>query len=235
MTPPLFELSAIVKTYGALRPLRIEHLAVAPSERIALLGVDATAAEVLVNLIVGATLPDAGDIQVFGRSTRAIADATDWLATADRFGIVSARAVLLESLSVIQNLAMPFTLEIEPPPEDVAARARALANDVGLSHQSLEKPVSSVGPTGHILVRLARALALDPAALLVEHPTAGIPRDEVAGLGQQMRVVCERRGVAAVIITGDEAYAHRVATRVLQLEPATGRLKTVRSGWLSRR
>jgi len=39
----------------------------------------------------------------------------DWLAAVDRFGIVSERAVLLDVLSVVQNLAVPFTLEIEPP------------------------------------------------------------------------------------------------------------------------
>ena len=86
-------------------------------------GFDQPSAEVFVNLATGATLPDAGDVSVFGRPTTAIDDSADWLATVDRFGIVSERAVLLDALTVIQNLAMPFTLEIEPPPDD-GARAR---------------------------------------------------------------------------------------------------------------
>jgi hypothetical protein len=67
-------------------------------------GLDQVAAEVFTNLVTGAILPETGDIRVFGRPTSAIADSDDWLATVDRFGIVSERAVLLDQLSVLQNL-----------------------------------------------------------------------------------------------------------------------------------
>ena len=122
MSPPVdsgaaaVELSSVSKQYGALRPLRIEQLSIAPDDRIALVGLDQPAAEVFVNLVTGASLPDAGTIRVFGRSTLEIADSADWLSTLDRFGIVSDRAPLIDALSIVQNLSMPFTLEIEPPP-----------------------------------------------------------------------------------------------------------------------
>ncbi len=109
---PIAELLEVSKDYHALRPLRIARLAIAPRDRVALLGLDQTAAEVLVNLITGATLPDHGDVRVFGRSTAAIADSQAWLALLDRFGIASERAVLLDHLSLIQNLCVPFSLDI---------------------------------------------------------------------------------------------------------------------------
>jgi hypothetical protein len=65
-------------------------------------------------MATGASLPDRGDVRLFGRSTSAIADSADWLSVVDRFGIVSSRAVLLDALTVVQNLAMPFTLEVDP-------------------------------------------------------------------------------------------------------------------------
>ena len=46
------------------------------------------------------------------RPTSAITDGDEWLASLDRFGIVSPRAVLIESATIQQNLAMPFTLQI---------------------------------------------------------------------------------------------------------------------------
>ena len=61
---------------------------------------------------------------MFGRSTLEIADSADWLATLDRFGIVSDRAALLDALSVVQNLAMPFTLEIDRR-RPISARKRS--------------------------------------------------------------------------------------------------------------
>src|SRR5688572_7289080 len=88
------------KDYHGLRPLRLQHLEVRQGESVALLGFDRVAAEVLVNLVIGATLPDAGDVQTFGIPTRAITDADEWLSGIHRFGILSERILLMESFSV---------------------------------------------------------------------------------------------------------------------------------------
>ena len=69
MSGPVLELSGIVKNYHALRPLRIERLVVHAGERVAIVGVDQPGAEVLVNLITGAMLPDRGEVVAFGRAT----------------------------------------------------------------------------------------------------------------------------------------------------------------------
>ena len=225
MTSAVLEFTGISKDYRGLRPLRIAKLRVAAGEHVAILGFDQVAAEVFINLATGATLPDAGQVSVLGRPTSAISDSADWLATVDRFGIVSARAVLLDQLTVIQNLAMPFTLDIEPPPDDVRARAEALAREVGLPERSWTRPVASLEATAALRVRFGRAIALDPAVLLLEHVSASVGRDDVAGLGAEMRAVAARRGLAIVAATADEVFARAVAARVLTLEPATGRLR----------
>ena len=90
-TDPVLELSDVSKDYRGLRPLRIASLSVAAGERVAILGLDQITAEVFVNLATGASLPDRGDVRLFGRSTSAIADSADWLSIVDRFGIVSSR------------------------------------------------------------------------------------------------------------------------------------------------
>jgi ABC-type transporter Mla maintaining outer membrane lipid asymmetry ATPase subunit MlaF len=226
---PVLELSDISKDYSGLRPLRVATLAVQPGEHIAILGLDQTMTEVFVNLVTGATLPDRGEVRLFGRPTGAIADSADWLAVVDRFGIVSPRAVLLEALTVVQNLAMPFTLEIEPPAEDIRRRAVALARRVGLDEGVLDRPVSELGAAGLARVRLGRALALDPAVVILEHPTAGVPREAVAELADQ----CRRVPAATIVLSADLEFAEASATRCLTLEPATGRLNA-RSGWFSR-
>ena len=226
---PVLELSDVSKDYRGLRPLRIANLVVLPGEHIAILGLDQVTAEVFVNLITGATLPDRGDVRLFGRSTTAISDSADWLAVVDRFGIVSRRAVLLDSLTVVQNLAMPFTLEIEPPAEDIRRRAVQLAQRVGLAEASLDRPVAELGPSGYARVRLGRALALDPAVVVLEHPTAEVSREEVIALAVQCRDV----PAATIALTADVEFAEAVGSRCLTLDVATGRLGG-RSGWLSR-
>ena len=227
----VLEFAGTSKTYGGLRPLRIAELRVHAGDSVALLGFDQPTAEVFVNLATGATLPETGDVSIFGLPTRAIEDSADWLNTVDRFGIVSERAVLLDALTVIQNLAMPFTLEIEPPPDAVRAQAEALAREVGLAEPSWARPVAELDAAGLLRVRLGRAIALDPVILLLEHASARLAPETTAELGAQLRAVAARRGIALLAVTADERFAKAVAERVLALEPATGRLKPQRRGW----
>jgi ABC-type polar amino acid transport system ATPase subunit len=228
VTTPVLQLSGISKDYRGLRPLRIADLRLAAGEHVAILGFDQPAAEVFVNLVTGATLPDAGEVHVLGRATSEIVDSADWLATVDRFGIVSDRAVLLDQMTVVQNLAMPFTLQIEPPPDDVRVRAEALAREVGIPEPAWAMPVGRIDAAQRARVRLGRAVALDPAVLLLEHASASIARADVAALGADIRRVAAGRGAAILAVSADDAFARAVGGRVLTLEPATGRLKEKR-------
>jgi predicted ABC-type transport system involved in lysophospholipase L1 biosynthesis ATPase subunit len=236
VTSPVLELADVSKSYGGLRPLRIQRLTVSPAEHVAILGVDRPMAEVFVNLVTGASLPETGSVNVFGHPTASIADSTEWLAFVDRFGIVSERAVLLEALTVLQNLAVPFTLDIEPPSEESRARAAALAQEVGLQEAEWDQPVGALTGAARASVRLARALALDPAVLLLEHPTATVDRADVPALGRRLRSVADRRGAALVILTADRVFADLAGARLVTLDAATGRLAAPRAaGWFRRR
>jgi ABC-type lipoprotein export system ATPase subunit len=227
------ELSGIRKQYAGLRPLRLQSLQVTEGERLAISGLDAAAAEVLVNLVTGAAVPDEGTVRTFGRSTAEIADGDAWLAMLDQFGIVSPRAVLLEEATVEQNLAMPFTLQIDPVPPDIAARVRALGTECGLDAARLPSQAGSLNGLDRARLHLARAAALDPRLLLLEHPTADVPDDDRRAFGRSVAAVAEARRIAAVAITMDLDFAEAFAHRSLALELATGTLKEWRRkrGW----
>jgi ABC-type transporter Mla maintaining outer membrane lipid asymmetry ATPase subunit MlaF len=231
VSQPLLDLIDVSKTYGGLRPLRIARLTVEPGERIALAGLDGPAAEVFVNLVTGATLPDSGEIIVFGRSTREVVDSAEWLAVVDRFGLVSERTALLEGLSVVQNLALPFTLEIEPVPADVRERTIALAREVGLPAGTWDRPAGELDRTGRARARLARALALGPAVLLVEHPAASVDADLLPPFLQTVYETCSRHSVTSVVMTATDQGGHKTATRTLALDPASGRVLDRRGWW----
>jgi ABC-type transporter Mla maintaining outer membrane lipid asymmetry ATPase subunit MlaF len=230
--PTILELSDVSKDYRSLRPLRIASLKVGAGERVAILGLDQVGAEVFVNLVTGATLPDRGEVRLFGRSTSAITGSDDWLSVVDRFGIVSPRAVLLDALTVIQNLAMPFTLEVDPVPAVVRQRAAALAEEVGLPGAAHDRPVGELDAGGRVRVRLGRALALDPAIVVFEHPTAELSRTDVAAVASRCRDVAVARNTTTISLTADRGFGETVASRVLALQPATGRLSG--PGWFSR-
>ena len=225
------ELSHLTKDYRGLRPLRIDQFVLSAADQIAIVGFDRPAAETLINLITGAALPDAGEIRVFGRRTADIADSADWLAVVDRFGIVTDRAVLLDGLTAIQNLAMPFSLEIEPLADDLRARAVALAREVGLVENGWDRAAGSLDGLDRARLRLGRALALDPGVLLLEHATASIERPSVVIFARDIRRAAAGRRIATLAIGADADFAEQVADRVLMLDAASGRLTARRRRW----
>ena len=84
-------LRSVVKQYGGLRPLRVSDLRIHPRATTMLIGFDRPAAEVFVNLMTGAALPDEGEVISLGRPTREIKDSDEWLSFVEQFGIVSDR------------------------------------------------------------------------------------------------------------------------------------------------
>jgi predicted ABC-type transport system involved in lysophospholipase L1 biosynthesis ATPase subunit len=231
---PALEITGVTKSYQALRPLRLQSLTVAPGERVAISGVDAGAAEILVNLITGATLPDEGQVRVFGRPTSAITNSEEWLAWLDQFGIVSTRSMLLDAATVEQNLAMPLSLAIDPIPPEIADKVSALARECGVSTPSdewLKRTTADVPRDVRLRIHLARAVALGPSLLVLEHPTATISAEARPAFADQVIAVTQGRGIGALVITQDDELARRVAHRALRLEPATGVVKPVKRGW----
>ena len=230
-------LREVRKDYHGLRPLRVQRLEVRQGESVALLGFDRVAAEVLASLVIGASLPDAGDVYAFGTLTRSVTNADEWLAAMHRFGILSERVVLLESCSVEQNLALPFSLEIDDIPADVRTQVRALAEEVGLDADVLARPAGTLSPGAWLRVRLAKALALGPRVLLAEHPNAAVPAEEVLRVAADLAAIAAERHMAMVVMTADATFARAVSDRVLIVHPATGRLTTAGRwrDWLTRR
>jgi predicted ABC-type transport system involved in lysophospholipase L1 biosynthesis ATPase subunit len=222
---PLVSVHSLVKTYHALRPLRIRQLTVNAGDIVSLYGLDAGAAEMLVGLLTGALLPDEGEVRLFDRSTADVADSDAWLAMLDGVGIVTERAVLIEQFTVEQNIAMPFTLEIDPIQAADRPSVEALAREVGLQQSQWSTPVARAGAEATARVRLARALALGPRLLLAEHPSASLPREAVSRFASDLAGIAAARHLAVVAITADETFARALGGRTLTHEPATGALK----------
>ena len=232
MPPPVLSLTGVRKPYHGLRPLRVQSLAIDRGERVAVSGFDAGAAEVLVNLITGASLPDEGTIEVGGRATHAIADGDEWLAWLDRFGIVSPRAVLLDGATLGQNLAMPLTLQIDPVPPDSQAQVEALAGTVGLDRARLDRPVAGLDASDRARAHLARAIALGPSLLILEHPTIGFDAGQATPFGETVARAAGARALATLIISEDADFSSAAAQRRLTLHAASGELRPAGRRWL---
>lgn len=225
----MLRMSGVRKDYRSLRPLRVAQLEVAVRESVALLGFDQAMAEVFIDLLTGRSVPDEGEVVALGRPTTAIPDADAWLATLDRFGIVSERSVLVGELTVAQTLALCFSFALDALSSEVKDRVAMIGSEVALG-VDLETPVGSLTPLSRLRVRLGRALAPDPSILLLDHPTATLSAQEASIFAADVRRVAASRPLATVVLTADRDFAEAAAANVLTLQPATGELRRL-SGW----
>jgi len=179
----------------------VQSLAMQAGDRIAISGLDATAAEVFSTWSTGRSCRTRARSGSSARPRASSGARATGLASLDRFGIVSARAVLLEGSTMLQNLALPFSLEIDELPDHVTARVRGAAGEVGIGSDWLPRRAAEAPPEVRMRAHLARALAVEPAVLLMEHPTAALPRDTVAAFARDVRDVVARRGLTVLAVT----------------------------------
>jgi len=220
----LLDVRGLVKDYQGLRPLRVRELRVDAVRVVSLAGFDAPAAEMFVHLVTGAALPDEGEITLFGTNTRHIPDAAAWLRSLDGLGLVSHRAVLVDMLTVLQNVAMPLTMDVDPIDPAHRPQVEALAREAGIAERLWDRALGHVDAETNLRVRLARAVAADPVLVVAEHPSATLPRDAVARVAVDMLRVVRARAAALLTLTADAEWAGALGGDVLTLSPATGGL-----------
>jgi predicted ABC-type transport system involved in lysophospholipase L1 biosynthesis ATPase subunit len=175
----LIDVRSVTKNYGGLRPLRLAALTVEAGDRVAITGVDAPAAEHLVNLLTGATLPDEGEIRLFGRPTSAISDADDWLTTLDRIGMVSPRDA---GGRVDRRAGHRDGAHAVARSDSQSPRTSSVARDAD-SARWTSRRASRTGADRE-RVAVARSLATSPAVLVLEHANALVP-DGAEGFGRE--------------------------------------------------
>jgi ABC-type lipoprotein export system ATPase subunit len=220
---PFLDIEGVTKHYGSPDLLRVRRLIVAARDRLALSGLGPGAAEALLHLITGASVPDQGVLRVEGRDTRHIATDTEWLASLDRFGIVTERAVLIGTLPIADNMALPLTLSIDPMSDETRQVVESLADLVGLPRERLRAAASALTAEERVRVHLARALAPNPTFLLLEHPTATIQNSAASrSLGRTLRDAAGARGAGWLALTGDREFARASGSRRLVLRATSG-------------
>jgi branched-chain amino acid transport system ATP-binding protein len=183
MAEPILTLSGVRKSFGALKVTDGVDLAVAPGELHALIGPNGAGKTTLVHQISGMLRPDTGSIRFRGEDITALSPEKRARAGLARtFQITST----IGSLSVLENVALSVQARANHP----LALFRNAARD-----ESLNKPawaaIEAVGLTerAHVLagslshgekraLEIAMAITLEPAAILLDEPLAGVGREE---------------------------------------------------------
>jgi ABC-2 type transport system ATP-binding protein len=195
-------LSRLSKSYGNVRAVRSLDLVIAPGETVALLGPNGTGKTTTIDMVLGLTRPDSGNVSLFGMSpAQAVA--------AGVVGGMLQTGSLIEQLTVRELVTMVASLYPHPLDVDEVLRLTGAAEFADRQSTRL-----SGGQTAR--VRFAIALVADPDLLLLDEPTAAMDVEARREFWAVMRAVAAR-GKTVIFATHYLEEADAFADRIVLL------------------
>jgi len=191
-------------------------LSIAPGEVVALLGPNGAGKTSVLRALAGLLTIDAGRIALDGIVLDEPANAIRMPVEQRPIGVVFQDYLLFPHLSVLENVA--FGLRSRGVGRTTAtARARSWLDRVGLGPAANRKPGSLSGGQAQ-RVALVRALATDPALLLLDEPMAALDVSTRVELRRELRQHLESFGGVRLLVTHDPVEAMAMADRLIVLE-----------------
>ncbi len=193
--------------------------AVAPGEVVCVIGGSGCGKSTLLRVLTGLLTPIAGSVWIDGQDFWA-ADAPAQETLIRRFGMMYQGGALWTSMTLADNVALPLTLYTGLDPGGAARVAAYKLALVGLAGFEHFLPAAISGGMAK-RAAIARAMALDPAILFLDEPSAGL--DPITSHRLDDLILDLRRTLAMsfVIVTHELASIFRIADRVVYLDAAT--------------
>jgi len=183
--------------------LLIPELLVERGERVAVIGPSGSGKTTLLNLVAGITTPQRGRVVTKGVEVTALDDARRREFRIRHIGLVFQEFELLEHLSVLDNVMLPYrihpSLQLEPP---VRQRALTLAERVGVADK-LGRFANRLSQGEKQRAAVCRALIAEPELLLADEPTGNLDPTNKSRVLDILFDYAEERGATLLTVTHD--------------------------------
>jgi molybdopterin-binding protein len=207
---PILAAEGLVRSYGGLRAVDVEALAIERGEVVAVLGPNGAGKSTLFRILLLLEAPDAGRVLLNGRPV----GPGDRRARSAMAGVFQ-RPHLFAG-TVEDNLKFGLRATGVPSGE-WADRVDRTVQDLGLDGlRGADVRTLSGGEAQR--VALGRALVLDPDILLLDEPTAGLDVTVRRRFREELGRVIRERARSVLLITHDAADAFDLADRVAVME-----------------
>jgi len=173
----------------------------------------------LLRHMVGLNTPMKGSVRFLGRPFSG-ADMASRRAQLKTFGMLFQGGALWSSLTLRENVSLPLEEHTRLKPKEIAAVAALKLSQVGLSGFEDYYP-SEISGGMKKRAGLARALALDPAIVFFDEPSAGLDPVTSRKLDDLVREVRDNFGTTIVIVSHELASIFNLADRVIMLDRET--------------
>ena len=171
-------------------------------EVAALIGGSGTGKSVLLKEMIGLLRPTAGSVRLLGADV--------WQSSEEqmnglrrRFGMLFQDGALFSSLTVAENIAVPFREHTDLADDIIAPLVGFKLSLVGLAPDTGKKTPAQLSGGMRKRVALARALALEPEILFLDEPTSGLDPIGARAFDSLVRALSDSLGLTVFMVTHD--------------------------------
>jgi sulfate transport system ATP-binding protein len=203
-------IQGLTKRFGDFVALDDVSLHIADGSLTALLGPSGSGKTTLLRIIGGLETPDSGSVSLLGQDVTRVPPQ-------DRgIGFVFQHYAPFKHMTVWDNVA--FGLSIRKRPKDeIRARVRELLSLVQIAHLADRYPSQLSGGQRQRMA-LARALAVEPAVLLLDEPFGALDARVRKELRVWLRRLHDETHVTTVFVTHDQEEAMDVAGHIVVMD-----------------
>ena len=208
--------SSVSRSFDGVQALRGVSITLGRREVVGLIGPNGAGKSTLVNVLSGFDRPDDGSVELAGQ------DVTRWSPhRRGRKGLARTfqHAHAFRDLTVRENVEVS-ALGVGAAPREATRRADALLDRLGL-HRYEDAPAAALAHGDERRLGVARALATEPAFVLLDEPAAGLPEAEVPDFAALVRSIASDHGAGVLLIDHNMALIMETCDRIQVLDQGT--------------
>jgi phospholipid/cholesterol/gamma-HCH transport system ATP-binding protein len=208
----VIEFRAIKKAFGGKPVLKGMTLDVKQGEVMFIIGTSGVGKSVTIKHLIGLIRPDEGEILLDGRRVDDL-DERAFYPVRKKCGMVFQNSTLFDSMSIVENVALPLRKHKGLRHKAALARAMEYLERVHMQEFADRYP-AELGDGMRKRAAIARTLTLEPEAVLFDEPTTGLDPVSARRIDKLIRELSDQLGVTSIVVSHDLVSIFTIADRI---------------------
>ena len=181
------------------------NVSVGKGEIVVVMGPSGSGKTTLLNCVSGIDIPDSGEVKINGKLIDLNSARERTLLRRSHIGIVFQFFNLIPTLTVRENISLPFLIA-QRKGKEVESRIEVMLETVGLTQRKSHYPYQLSGGEMQ-LVSIARALVYSPGLLLADEPTGNVNPNVGRSIMDILRATAKQLDTSVLMVTHNPEHA----------------------------